>query len=89
MTLKKFEKKFFYCVSFCFCFQLVKVERVSHKEGVKTVISDVCFAPLTRLDPSDSSKLKHGLLPLLRFPIKIRQKKSKVRYTLNTFLLIL
>ena len=62
---------------------------MSHKEGVKTVISDVCFAPLTRLDPSDSSKLKHGLLPLLRFPIKIRQKKSKVRYTLNTFLLIL
>lgn len=59
-------------------FQLIKLERVSHKEGVKTVISDVCFAYLTRMEPRDVTKLRHGLLPLIQFPIKLKKTKIKV-----------
>lgn len=60
--------------------KLIKLERVSHKEGVKTVISDVCFAYLTRMEPRDVTKLRHGLLPLIQFPIKL--KKTKIKKTI-------
>ncbi|XP_065667346.1 uncharacterized protein LOC100214952 isoform X3 [Hydra vulgaris] len=57
--------------------KLIKLERVSHKEGVKTVLSDVCFAPLARLDSKYISKMRDVRLPLLRFPLSNKRNNPK------------